>query len=122
MFAQKPPSLLTKLGDAYGVLFITMLFIIGGALLSRHVPLAALLTLLLLPVPALLFLSARLKPTPCESQPIDSESLLLNDADSIEWKQIVGKDGETVEVGYIKKQMDKAKQKITQRPSLTNSG
>jgi hypothetical protein len=122
MFAQKPPSLLAKMGDAYGVLFVSTLFIVGGMLLSRHTPLAAILVLLMLPLPALLFLSVRMKPATCENQHLEVEMPMLNDANNIEWQQIVGKDGETVEVGYIKKKINSAKQKIAQRPSLTNSG
>jgi hypothetical protein len=122
MFAQKPPSLLAKMGDAYGILFISALFMVGGLLLSGNTPLAAVLVLLMLPLPALLVLSVRMKPTACESQAPEAEMPALDDANSIEWKQIVGKDGETVEVGYIKKKINSAKQKIAQRPSLTNSG
>src|SRR5689334_25429730 len=66
MFTQKPPSLLTKMGDAYAILLISVLFMVGGLLLSHQTPLAVMFALLMLPLPVLLYVSTRVKPTACE--------------------------------------------------------
>jgi hypothetical protein len=98
MLSQKPSSPLAKLGDAYSLLVIPILFIIGGLLLARHVPLMWVFVLSILPLLALQ-LVFKIKYAVCAQQ---SESQ-LSDSQHIEWIQVVGKDGEVVEVGHIKK-------------------
>ncbi|MFN8374806.1 MAG: hypothetical protein U0694_18245 [Anaerolineae bacterium] len=104
MFSQKPPSLLTKYGETAMVLLFTLMFLGGGLLLSRHVSLALpfLFLALMFALPALavrLFIT-----TPKCSQEAPAELPLLANNPAVEWTQIIGKDGEVVEVGYIKKQ------------------
>ena len=101
MFTPKSSSWFAKLGDVSTILFLSTLFSVGGILLSRHVlfavPFIILFVLLMLPMFALRWLNRK------TSADTKLEDQLFHPAPVIEWKQIVGKDGELVEVGYIKK-------------------
>jgi hypothetical protein len=103
MFTQKSHSRFTKLGDVATFFLLAVIFVGGGFLFSRHISLAVpllIFTLMALPMFAMRLMMLHAAHERQKKQAIPVE------APVVEWKQIVGKDGEVVEVGYLKKRRD----------------